>query len=87
MEQLIMTQAADDFTGRTLDMITPIGRGQRGLIISPPKSGKTTILKHIAASIIANHPDVDVFILLVDERPEEVTDFKRGLKIAIAAVW
>jgi transcription termination factor Rho len=80
MEQLIMTQAADDFTGRTLDMITPIGRGQRGLIISPPKSGKTTILKHIAASIIANHPDVDVFILLVDERPEEVTDFKRGLK-------
>ena len=80
MEQLIMTQAADDFTGRTLDMITPIGRGQRGLIISPPKSGKTTILKHIADSIIANHPDVDVFILLVDERPEEVTDFKRGLK-------
>ncbi len=80
MEQLIMTQAADDFTGRTLDMITPIGRGQRGLIISPPKSGKTTILKHMAASIVANHPDVDVFVLLVDERPEEVTDFKRGLK-------
>ena len=50
------------------------------MIISPPKSGKTTILKHIAASIMANHPDVDVFILLVDERPEEVTDFKRGLK-------
>jgi len=79
-EQLTMTQAADDFTGRTLDMITPIGKGQRGLIISPPKSGKTTILKHIATSIIANHPDVDVFVLLVDERPEEVTDFKRGLK-------
>ncbi len=79
-EQLIMTQADDDFIGKTLDMITPIGKGQRGLIISPPKSGKTTILKHIAASIVANHPDVDVFILLVDERPEEVTDFKRGLK-------
>jgi len=79
-ERLIMTQAADDFTGRTLDMITPIGKGQRGLIISPPKSGKTTILKHMAASIIANHPDVSVFVLLVDERPEEVTDFKRGLK-------
>jgi transcription termination factor Rho len=79
-EQLIMTQTTDDFTGRTLDMFTPIGRGQRGLIISPPKSGKTTILKHMAASIIANHPDVDVFVLLVDERPEEVTDFKRGLK-------
>ena len=78
--QLKITQAPDDFTGRTIDMFTPIGRGQRGLIISPPKSGKTTILKHIAASIIANHPKVDVFILLVDERPEEVTDFKRGLK-------
>jgi transcription termination factor Rho len=79
-EQLILTQAAEDFTGRTLDMFTPIGKGQRGLIISPPKSGKTTILKHMAASIIANHPDMDVFVLLVDERPEEVTDFKRGLK-------
>ena len=79
-EQLIMTQADNDFIGKTLDMITPIGKGQRGLIISPPKSGKTTILKHMAASIIANHPDVDVFVLLVDERPEEVTDFKRGLK-------
>ena len=79
-EQLIMTRADDDFIGKTLDLITPIGKGQRGLIISPPKSGKTTILKHIAASIIANHPDVDVFVLLVDERPEEVTDFKRGLK-------
>jgi transcription termination factor Rho len=79
-EQLIMTQATDDFTGRIIDMFTPVGKGQRGLIISPPKSGKTTILKHMAASIIANHPEVDVFILLVDERPEEVTDFKRGLK-------
>jgi transcription termination factor Rho len=80
MERLIMTQAADDFTGRAIDMLAPIGKGQRGLIISPPKSGKTTILKHMAASIIANHPDVDVFVLLVDERPEEVTDFKRGLE-------
>ena len=79
-ERLTMTQAADDLTGKTIDMITPIGKGQRGLIISPPKSGKTTILKHMAASIIANHPDVDLFVLLVDERPEEVTDFKRGLQ-------
>jgi transcription termination factor Rho len=75
-----MTKAVDDFTGRTIDMFTPIGKGQRGLIISPPKSGKTTILKHVTASILTNHPEVDVFILLVDERPEEVTDFKRGLK-------
>jgi transcription termination factor Rho len=79
-QQLCMTQAVDDFTGKTIDMFTPIGKGQRGLIISPPKSGKTTILKHLAASILTNHPEVDVFILLVDERPEEVTDFKRGLK-------
>ena len=79
-EQLVITQAADDFTGRIIDMFTPVGKGQRGLVISPPKSGKTTILKHMAASIIANHPEVDVFILLVDERPEEVTDFKRSLK-------
>lgn len=79
-EPLIMKQAPNDFTGRTIDMFIPIGRGQRGLIIAPPKSGKTTILKHVASSIIANHPDVDLFILLVDERPEEVTDFKRGLE-------
>jgi transcription termination factor Rho len=79
-ERLIMTQTDDDLTGKAIDLITPIGKGQRGLIISPPKSGKTTILKHIAASIIGNHPDVDLFVLLVDERPEEVTDFKRGLE-------
>ena len=68
--------------GKALDMIVPIGKGQRGLIISPPKSGKTTILKHMANSIITNHPEVVVFALLVDERPEEVTDFRRGLKHA-----
>ena len=79
-DRLIMTQADNDFTGKAIDLITPIGKGQRGLIISPPKSGKTTMLKHMAASIIANHTDVDLFVLLVDERPEEVTDFKRGLE-------
>ena len=68
--------------GKALDMIVPIGKGQRGLIISPPKSGKTTILKHMANSLITNHPEVVVFALLVDERPEEVTDFRRGLKHA-----
>jgi len=81
-EQLIMTQAVDDFTGRAIDMISPVGRGQRGLVISPPKAGKTTILRHMANAISENHPDVDLFVLLVDERPEEVTDFKRGLKSA-----
>ncbi len=80
LERFILTKNEDDATGKALDLITPVGRGQRGLIISPPKSGKTTILKHFASAIIANHPDVTVFVLLVDERPEEVTDFKRGLK-------
>ena len=81
-EKLIITQGNDDHTGRTIDMMAPVGKGQRGLIIAPPKAGKTTILRHMANSISMNHPDVDIFVLLVDERPEEVTDFKRGLKDA-----
>lgn len=78
-ERYFLTQNETDITGRALDMIVPIGMGQRGLIISPPKSGKTTILKHMANSIVMNHPKSKVFILLVDERPEEVTDFQRGV--------
>jgi transcription termination factor Rho len=62
---------------RLIDLFCPIGRGQRGLIVSPPKAGKTTLLKDIGGSILRNHPDVQLFILLVDERPEEVTDFRR----------
>ena len=81
-ERYYLTQNSDDFTGKALDMISPIGMGQRGLIIAPPKSGKTTILRHMANSIVMNHSDAKVFILLVDERPEEVTDFQRGLKDA-----
>jgi transcription termination factor Rho len=81
-ERLKLAQGPDDIMGRALDMIVPIGKGQRGLIISPPKSGKTTILKHMAKSLITNHPEVAVFVLLVDERPEEVTDFRRELKKA-----
>jgi len=81
-EKLTLTQDSKDLMGQVLDILTPIGKGQRGLIVSPPKSGKTTILRHMANSIVSNHPQVDVFVLLVDERPEEVTDFKRGLKNA-----
>jgi transcription termination factor Rho len=81
-ERLNLAQGPDDIMGKALDMIVPIGKGQRGLIISPPKSGKTTILKHMANSLITNHPEVVTFALLVDERPEEVTDFRRGLKHA-----
>ena len=81
-ERYHLTQNEDDITGKALDMIVPIGMGQRGLIISPPKSGKTTILRHMANSVVMNHPQAKVFVLLVDERPEEVTDFQRGLKDA-----
>ncbi|MDP6077668.1 MAG: transcription termination factor Rho, partial [Acidimicrobiales bacterium] len=65
---------------RIVDLISPIGKGQRGLIVSPPKAGKTTIMKTIARSIETNHPEVKLLVLLVDERPEEVTDMRRWLK-------
>ncbi len=81
-ERLKLAQGPDDIMGKALDIIVPVGKGQRGLIIAPPKSGKTTILKHMANSIITNHPEVVVFVLLVNERPEEVTDFRRALKHA-----
>ncbi len=69
-----------DMSTRIIDLIAPIGRGQRGLITSPPKAGKTIILQKIANSIAANHPDVKLMVLLIDERPEEVTDMKRSVK-------
>ena len=75
----------DRITGRAIDIIAPIGRGQRCLIVSPPKAGKTRILQSIAASIAHNHPEVGVFALLVDERPEEVTDFKRNTPATVIA--
>ena len=71
-----------DFALRAIDLISPIGKGQRGLIVSPPKAGKTVLLKKIAQAISANYPDIHVVVLLVDERPEEVTDFKTSLKSA-----
>ena len=81
-EKLMMEQEADpaNVTTRIIDLISPIGKGQRGLIVSPPKAGKTTIMKQIARSIELNNPEVHLFVLLVDERPEEVTDMKRWLK-------
>lgn len=69
-----------DFAIRSLDLIAPIGKGQRAMIVSPPKAGKTTLLKKIANSITTNHSEVKLFVLLVDERPEEVTDMKRSIK-------
>src|SRR5690606_18178092 len=67
-------KSEENVTGRVIDIIAPIGRGQRALIVAPPKSGKTVMMQHIAHAIAANHPDVHMMVLLVDERPEEVTD-------------
>ena len=75
----------DRVTGRAIDLIAPIGRGQRCLIVSPPKAGKTRILQAIAASVAHNHPDVAIYALLVDERPEEVTDFRRNTPAEVIA--
>jgi transcription termination factor Rho len=75
-----------NMTARIVDLISPIGKGQRGLIVSPPKAGKTTIMKQIARSIEVNNPEVHLFVLLVDERPEEVTDMRRWLKSHTSAV-
>jgi transcription termination factor Rho len=75
----------DRITGRAIDIIAPLGRGQRCLIVSPPKAGKTRILQSIAASVAFNHPEVGIYALLVDERPEEVTDFRRNTPAQIIA--
>ena len=79
-ECLIMEHGKSTITARVIDLVSPIGKGQRGLIVSPPKAGKTTILKDIAAAISANNPEVHLMCLLVDERPEEVTDMQRSIK-------
>ncbi len=78
-ERLVLEHGKSSITARVIDLCAPIGKGQRGLIVSPPKAGKTTILKDIAASIAANNPEVHLMCLLVDERPEEVTDMERSI--------
>ena len=75
----------ENLTGRIIDMIAPIGKGQRALIVAPPKSGKTVLLQHIAHSITTNHPDVVLMVLLVNERPEEVTEMQRTVKGEVVA--
>jgi len=71
---------AENYSTRIMDLMTPIGFGQRGLIVSPPRSGKTMLLQFIANSIVANHKNIELFVLLIDERPEEVTDMERSVK-------
>src|SRR5256886_15123315 len=69
-----------DLSMRVLDILSPIGKGQRGLIVSPPKAGKTILMQKLANSIIENHPEVYLIVLLIDERPEEVTDMEENVK-------
>lgn len=87
--QLKLEHDPGEISTRIIDLFTPIGKGQRGLVVSPPKAGKTTLLKHIAHGLEANHPEVYLIVLLVDERPEEVTDFKRsvGMGEVVAATF
>ncbi len=81
-EQLKLECKDGRLTTRVIDLFTPVGKGQRGLIVAPPRTGKTTVLKDVAEGVIENHPECHVMVLLVDERPEEVTDFRRELKNA-----
>lgn len=79
-ERLKLETTPNEYTMRLVDFISPIGKGQRGMIVAPPKAGKTTILKKIANSITTNNPEIDLIVLLIDERPEEVTDMRRSIK-------
>src|SRR5438874_9296681 len=78
-------KAEENITGRVIDIVAPIGKGQRGLIVSPPKAGKTVMLQHIAHAIVANHPEVALIVLLIDERPEEVTEMSRSVRGEVVA--
>ncbi len=79
-ERFTLETTKENLSGRVMDLLTPIGKGQRGLIVSPPRTGKTMLLQSIANSITVNHPDVTLIVLLIDERPEEVTDMQRSVQ-------
>jgi transcription termination factor Rho len=82
LERIQMETVPERYTTRVIDMLTPIGKGQRGLIVAPPRTGKTTLLQHIGDALVKNHKDIKLIILLVDERPEEVTEIKRTVPTA-----
>ena len=84
-EQLVLETTRDEYATRIIDLFSPIGKGQRGLIVSPPKAGKTVLLKTIANALIRNYPDVHLIMLLIDERPEEVTDIKESVQAMVVA--
>jgi len=79
-ERLKLETARENVSARVMDLLTPVGKGQRGLIVSPPRAGKTMLLQNVANSITTNHPEVVLIVLLIDERPEEVTDMQRSVK-------
>ncbi|RLD96709.1 MAG: transcription termination factor Rho, partial [Aquificota bacterium] len=79
-ERIVLETAPDNLSMRVMDLITPIGKGQRGLIVAPPRTGKTVLLQNIANSVTTNHPEIYLIVLLVGERPEEVTDMQRSVK-------
>ncbi len=85
IEKFTLETAPDVLETRIIDLVTPIGKGTRGIIVAPPRTGKTTILKQLANAVTTNHPDVFVMVLLIDERPEEVTDFQRSVKAEVVA--
>ncbi|ABO51676.1 transcription termination factor Rho [Desulforamulus reducens MI-1] len=84
-DRIRLQTTPDKISTRIIDLISPLGKGQRGLIVAPPKAGKTILIKEIANSITANHPEIELFILLIDERPEEVTDIERSVKAEVVS--
>jgi len=84
-KKLVLETSPNKLSTRIMDLLAPVGLGQRGLIVAPPKAGKTLLLKEIANSISTNHPDIELFVLLIDERPEEVTDMQRSVKGEVVA--
>jgi transcription termination factor Rho len=84
-EQIVLETGTEPLTTRVMDLLTPIGKGQRGLIVAPPRTGKTILLQHIAQAVAQNHPEMHVMMLLIDERPEEVTEMRRTVKGEVIA--
>ncbi len=84
-EQIRLETGKEPLTTRVIDMLAPIGKGQRGLIVAPPRTGKTVLLQHMAHAVAVNHPEMYLILLLIDERPEEVTEFKRAVRGEVIA--
>ena len=84
-QRIVLETGREPLTTRVMDLLTPIGKGTRGLIVAPPRTGKTVLLQHVSQAVTANHPEIHQMVLLIDERPEEVTDMRRGLRAEVVA--